>query len=233
MAALRTEHEVEMYGPDGIRTGQIAHLNDMVRLHSERAERAEAELVKVRDHNERLCEYVNAAAGEESAILPVSVLSTLIPRFQHEAKMAEQERLVAVMQVAREKVIVDLKAELAKAREITDEKVDWLADMLVVCTPDLAIARVTLDKARAAEDIREIARTALAAALGQETDGPSPSARVSDSHQTSAAHDALAYLADPGNWLGDPLDQTSTLHGHFTPFEMARMALGQEARDDG
>jgi hypothetical protein len=39
---------------------------------------------------------------------------------------------------------------------------------------------------------------------------------------------ALAYLADHESWQGDPHDQTATLHGHFTPFELARKALGAD-----
>jgi hypothetical protein len=38
-------------------------------------------------------------------------------------------------------------------------------------------------------------------------------------------HEALAYLADPENWLGDPHDQTATLHGHDTPYELAVASL--------
>lgn len=38
---------------------------------------------------------------------------------------------------------------------------------------------------------------------------------------------ALAYLADPDSWLGDPHDQTAVLLGHDTPFELARQALGR------
>jgi hypothetical protein len=39
---------------------------------------------------------------------------------------------------------------------------------------------------------------------------------------------ALRILADPENWLGDPHDQSSTLHGHFTPFELAVASLSGE-----
>lgn len=42
--------------------------------------------------------------------------------------------------------------------------------------------------------------------------------------------DTLEFLADPESWLGDPHDQTSTLHGHFTPFELACRALGVRPR---
>lgn len=114
------------------------------------------------------------------------------------------------------------EAELAKAREITDEMVQRAQTRHNECASA---------ERPVGHHVSAWMRAALEAALGHETDGPSPSARVSDSDQTSAAHDALAYLADPGNWLGDPLDQTSTLHGHLTPFEMARRALGQEGDD--
>jgi hypothetical protein len=43
---------------------------------------------------------------------------------------------------------------------------------------------------------------------------------------------ALRYLADRDNWLGDPLGQTSTLHGHFTPYEMALRALSGKGEQD-
>lgn len=36
---------------------------------------------------------------------------------------------------------------------------------------------------------------------------------------------ALAYLADPKSWLGNPHDLTATLHGHDTPYELARAVL--------
>jgi hypothetical protein len=46
--------------------------------------------------------------------------------------------------------------------------------------------------------------------------------------------EALAYLADPENWLGDPHDQAATLHGHDTPYELAGAALAahEEPRTD-
>ncbi|MGA2455583.1 MAG: hypothetical protein ABSG93_18915 [Solirubrobacteraceae bacterium] len=44
------------------------------------------------------------------------------------------------------------------------------------------------------------------------------------------ARAALEYLADPENWLGDPLSQESTLHGHDTPYELAVAALALEPR---
>lgn len=44
------------------------------------------------------------------------------------------------------------------------------------------------------------------------------------------AENALRILGDPENWQGDPHDQAATLYGHFTPFELARKALGT---DDG
>lgn len=56
--------------------------------------------------------------------------------------------------------------------------------------------------------------------------GPGPSA----GHGENPAEDVLRYLADPENWLGDPFDQTSTLHGHFTPYELARDWLETHGR---
>jgi hypothetical protein len=38
--------------------------------------------------------------------------------------------------------------------------------------------------------------------------------------------DALAYLADPESWAGDPLKHATTLYGHDTPYELAKRALG-------
>jgi hypothetical protein len=43
----------------------------------------------------------------------------------------------------------------------------------------------------------------------------------------------LAFMADPANWLGDPYDQTSTLHGHFTPYEIAVHALAFPESEEG
>jgi hypothetical protein len=40
--------------------------------------------------------------------------------------------------------------------------------------------------------------------------------------------DALAYLADPESWQGNPDDHASVLLGHFTPYELARETLGLE-----
>ncbi len=42
---------------------------------------------------------------------------------------------------------------------------------------------------------------------------------------------ALAYMADPENWAGDPHQITSHLHGHDTPYELARDALDDEPRE--
>lgn len=141
---------------------------------------------------------------------------------EHEQAMAALRQELALKDEALSVVVPErdeLAAELAKAREITDEMVQRAQTRHNECASA---------ERPVGHHVSAWMRAALEAALGQETDGPSPSARVSDSHQTSAAHDALAYLADPDNWLGDPLDQTSTLHGHFTPFELARRALGQE-----
>jgi hypothetical protein len=41
----------------------------------------------------------------------------------------------------------------------------------------------------------------------------------------------LAYLADPESWQGNPHDNTSVLFGHFTPYELAREALGLESSE--
>lgn len=38
----------------------------------------------------------------------------------------------------------------------------------------------------------------------------------------------LRTLADPESWSGDPLDHSAVLLGHFTPYELAREALGDE-----
>jgi chromosome segregation ATPase len=40
--------------------------------------------------------------------------------------------------------------------------------------------------------------------------------------------DALAYLANPESWQGNPHDHASVLLGHFTPHELARETLGPE-----
>lgn len=45
--------------------------------------------------------------------------------------------------------------------------------------------------------------------------------------------EALRYLTDPENWLGNPLRQQSTLHGHFTPYELARDALARHPSFSG
>lgn len=39
---------------------------------------------------------------------------------------------------------------------------------------------------------------------------------------------ALKFLADPENWNGNPHDQTAILYGHFTPYELAVVALSAE-----
>ena len=44
--------------------------------------------------------------------------------------------------------------------------------------------------------------------------------------EIEALRKALVYLADPESWSGNPHDQAAMLHGHFTPFELARQALG-------
>lgn len=36
----------------------------------------------------------------------------------------------------------------------------------------------------------------------------------------------LGYLADEGNWLGNPHSHHALLHGHDTPLEMAQRVLG-------
>lgn len=39
---------------------------------------------------------------------------------------------------------------------------------------------------------------------------------------------ALRFLADPTNWIGDPMTLDAELTGHFTPFELACNALADE-----
>lgn len=70
------------------------------------------------------------------------------------------------------------------------------------------------------------AREGLRRAGGHDFDGGDPPPKPVEVTDEMVA--ALRYLADRENWLGDPLDQTSTLHGHFTPYELARAALGLE-----
>lgn len=40
--------------------------------------------------------------------------------------------------------------------------------------------------------------------------------------------EALAYLADPESWGGDPLSHDAVLYGHDTPYELAVTALGDK-----
>jgi len=44
---------------------------------------------------------------------------------------------------------------------------------------------------------------------------------------------ALEELADPENWHGNPHDQSAWLFGHFTPYELAREALGLPEDPEG
>lgn len=41
---------------------------------------------------------------------------------------------------------------------------------------------------------------------------------------------ALRQLADPENWIGDPMTLDAEFTGHFTPFELACDALADEEK---
>ena len=118
------------------------------------------------------------------------------------------------------------EAWLAKAREITPEMVRRALDRYNECASS---------GRPVGHSIQAWMRAALEAALGQE---PAPER---DEHGNPPPgperwRTALAYLADPESWAGNPHDLTTpmaTLHGHDSPFELARWALGQEERDDG
>lgn len=59
-------------------------------------------------------------------------------------------------------------------------------------------------------------------------------ARLEQEFTTAAGRQkaALSQLADPTNWIGDPMTLDAEFTGHFTPFELACAALADEASDD-
>lgn len=44
--------------------------------------------------------------------------------------------------------------------------------------------------------------------------------------------EALRQLADPENWIGDPMTLDAEFTGHFTPFELACEALADEEDEE-
>lgn len=98
----------------------------------------EAENARLRDHNLRLSEYkpVNAAAGEESALMPVSLLAAVIPRYQHEAEIGElissrsQEVVPATTSAAPGSALI-----ISLGTDQVDLTIEWLMSVL---PPDAA-----------------------------------------------------------------------------------------------
>lgn len=85
---------------------------------------------RLRDHNQRLCEYVNAAAGEESALVPISLLAMMIPRYQHEAEM---EKLNSrSREVVPASTFDDTGSALiiSLGTDLVDPTIDWLMSVL-------------------------------------------------------------------------------------------------------
>ncbi len=110
-------------------------------------------------------------------------------------------------------------SDTPKPRTGTDELIDALGK--AKAERDAAVARLNT-AIEEGQRLRELWREA------KERGGPF--AKSIAGAELAECRKVLAYLADPENWVGNPHDQTSTLHGHFTPFELALAALSPEGR---